>query len=124
MRNPRRLFLLVMLVACPALAQTSAGTPSSRDPKAPAVVLDPQCLAGQWHEQVDNAFRWIFEVHGNRLKIWRTDHFVSGRFKREGSTWKGELKWGNGETWRNVLLAPTPNCDEVHTNQSWWFRRS
>jgi hypothetical protein len=49
--------------------------------------LDTRCLAGQWHEQVENGFRWIFEIRGDKLQIWRTDHFVSGKFRREGSIW-------------------------------------
>jgi hypothetical protein len=126
MRNARNLFLLFMLVACSAFAQvgTSAGASSTGDAKAAALPFDSKCMAGQWHEQVANPFRWIFEVHGDKLKISRTDRFVSGKFRREGSSWKGELKWGNGETWRNVMLAPTSDCDEIQTNQSWWFRRT
>jgi len=81
-------------------------------------------MAGQWHEQVDNPFRWIFEVRGDRLKIWRTDRFVAGEFRRKGDAWQGELTWGNREKWRNVWLTPTCDCDEVHTNQGWWFKRN
>jgi len=125
MQNARNLLLLVILLASPVLAQmgTPPETISSSDAKAAAAQFDAKCMAGQWHEQVNNPFRWIFEVHGDKLKIWRTDGFVSGKFRRNGSAWKGDLKWGNGETWQNVLLTPTCDCDQVHTNQAWWFQR-
>jgi hypothetical protein len=126
MRNARKLFLVFVLIAFPASAQpeTSAATSPARDTKAATLPFDSRCIAGQWHEQTDNPFRWIFEVRGDRLEIWRTDRFVSGKFRREGSSWQGQLKWGNGETWRNVSLTPSSDCDEIHTNQSWWLRRN
>lgn len=125
MRNAHKFFLLFVLIACPASAQneTSAGTSTTRDAKAVALPFDARCIAGQWHEQIDNPFRWIFEVRGDKLTIERTDRFVAGKFRREGSDWKGELKWGNGETWRNVSLTPSSDCDEIRTNQGWWFKR-
>lgn len=126
MPNACKVLLLAALVVCPALAQTgpSAGPSSAPRAKDAAVPFDSRCMAGQWHEQVDNPFRWIFEVRDDRLKIWRTDRFVSGNFRRKGNTWEGELRWGNGESWRNVLLTPTPDCQEIHTNQSWSFKRN
>ena len=125
MLNARKLFLFFVLVVFPVSAQneTSPGSSSAREAKAAARPFDARCMAGQWHEQIDNPFRWIFEVRGDKLQIERTDRFVAGKFRREGSSWKGELKWGNGETWRNVSLTPTSNCDEIRTNQGWWFKR-
>ena len=122
MRNSGALLLFFALVACPVLAQM--GNSSTRNAQAADLPFDSKCMAGQWHEQTSNPFRWIFEVRGDKLKIWRTDHFVSGKFHREGSSWKGELKWGNGEAWRNVSLTPTCDCDEIYTNQAWWFKRN
>jgi hypothetical protein len=125
MRNARKLFLVFILIAFPASAQleTSAATSPARDTKAAALPFDSRCIAGQWHEQTDNPFRWIFQVRGEKLEIWRTDRFVSGKFRREGSSWQGQLKWGNGETWSNVSLTPSSDCDKIHTNQSWWYKR-
>lgn len=125
MPNARKLFLLFALIALPAAAQneTPARTSSAGETKVVVLRFDSRCMAGRWHEQIDNPFRWIFEVRGDRLTIRRTDRFVAGKFRRDGNAWKGELKWGNGETWRNVSLTPISDCDEIHTNQGWWFKR-
>jgi len=71
MRNSCKLCLLGILLASLTLPQVviSAGASSTRDAKPAAVLFDSKCMAGQWHEQVDNPFRWIFEVRGDRLKI-------------------------------------------------------
>lgn len=81
------------------------------------------CLNGVWREQYDNPLSWKFDVTGNTLTIRRTDNFVTGTFSKSATSWKGQLKWGNGDTWNNVVLTPTAACDQVHTNQSWWYRR-
>ena len=125
MRNAHTLLLLVAFVAGTVSPQTkiSAEDVSSQEQKAAVVHFDARCMAGQWHEQIDNPFRWIFDVRGDKLKIWRTDGFVSGHFGRKSGSWQGDLKWGNGEVWRNVSLTPSTDCDEIRTNQIWWFRR-
>jgi hypothetical protein len=80
-------------------------------------------MAGQWHEQSDNQFQWVFAFKRNSSTIWRTDGFVSGKFHRENSSWIGKLKWGNGEVSKDVLLMSTSDCAAIRTNQSWWFMR-
>jgi hypothetical protein len=81
------------------------------------------CINGVWREQYDNPRSWKFDVTGNTLTIRRTDNFVTGTFSKSGGGWSGQLKWGNGDTWNNVVLTPTAACDQVRTNQSWWYRR-
>lgn len=81
------------------------------------------CLDGIWAQDQPSNWRWRFEAQGDRLAISRTDGFVSGTFARAESAWSGFLHWGNGETWKGVVLTPAENCREVRTNQSWWFKR-
>jgi hypothetical protein len=85
--------------------------------------FSPQCLNGTWREQYDNPLSWNFAVAGTTVTIRRTDNFVSGTFNQSGNDWVGQLHWGNGDTWNNVVLTPNSNCNEVRTNQSWWYRR-
>jgi len=88
-----------------------------------AVESDPGCLSGTWAQDQASDWRWKFEAQGDALNISRTDGFVSGSFSRTGTVWTGQLHWGSGETWNNVVLSSTENCREVHTNQVWWFKR-
>lgn len=81
------------------------------------------CLNGIWAQDQASGWRWRFQVQGERLTINRTDGFVSGTFTPAGKGWSGQLHWGNGDTSNAVVLSPAENCREVHTNQSWWFRR-
>jgi len=81
------------------------------------------CLDGDWKEQYDNPMIWSFAVHGDTLKIMRLDNFVSGEFTKKEKSYVGELHWGNGDTWKNVILTPTDDCSQVRTNQSWWYHR-
>ena len=81
------------------------------------------CLNGVWREQYINPLSWRFSLTGNNLLIRRTDNGVSGTFSKSGINWVGQLKWSNGTTTDNVILSPTPDCKEIRTNQSWWYRR-
>jgi hypothetical protein len=78
-------------------------------------------MAGQWHEQSDNQFRWVFAFKRNSSTIWRTDGFVEISSREQ--LWIGKLKGGNGEVSKDVLLMPTSDCAAIRTNQSWWFMR-
>jgi hypothetical protein len=102
----------------PATVQSTirfAGTPSA--------VSEDACLGGVWAQEQPNDWRWRFQLQDSGLSISRTDGFVSGTFTRTGTVWTGQLQWGSGETWNNVVLSPTGTCKEVHTNQIWSFKR-
>jgi hypothetical protein len=90
---------------------------------APAPVADASCLSGVWAQDQVSHWRWRFEAQDGGLSISRTDGFVSGTFRRTGTVWTGELHWGSGEIFNNVVLSPSENCREVRTNQIWWFKR-
>ncbi len=82
------------------------------------------CYNGIWHENQPNEFRWEIAVSENELRVRRTDDFVSGTFLPSGPGWNGTLNWGNGETWTGVVLhSANEACNEIHTNQRWWFKR-
>ncbi|HEY2470694.1 MAG TPA: hypothetical protein VGI45_23065 [Terracidiphilus sp.] len=57
------------------------------------------------------------------MKIVRQDSFVSGTFTRSEDGWKGDLNWGNGTVWPNVILTPSDDCQSVNTNQFWYYKR-
>jgi hypothetical protein len=88
-----------------------------------AATVSESCLNGTWKEQYENPLSWSFSVNGSSLTIRRDDNFVSGVFTKSGSVYKGELHWGNGDVWRNVVLTPNEDCSQVRTNKSWWYRR-
>jgi hypothetical protein len=92
---------------------------------APSAEPEPEigCLEGVWAQDETSDWRWRFQAKPGELTISRTDGFVSGTFSRTGTVWTGQLHWGSGETYNNVVLAPAANCREVRTNQSWWFKR-
>jgi hypothetical protein len=81
------------------------------------------CLNGIWREQYEPPKSWLFTVDGDSLTIQRTDNFVSGTLSKNGDNWIGQIRWGSGEVWPNIVLTPSPDCTQVHTNQSWWYRR-
>lgn len=87
---------------------------------------EESCYSGIWKENENNGLTWRFTENANALTIERTDGFVSGAFTRNDpkNDWTGELRWQNGDVWRNVVLYAASNgCREVRTNQRWWFRR-
>jgi len=79
------------------------------------------CITGTWQEFPGKQFTWEFRVEGGTLTIRRNDGFVTGTFHQSGDQWAGELAWGNGDKWPNVILTPT--CTEVRTNKSWCYVR-
>jgi uncharacterized membrane protein YgcG len=82
------------------------------------------CYAGIWRENQLNQFRWTIELSNDGLHIERTDGFVKGTFVRSGALWNGSLSWGNGDTWTGVVLYNANDaCNEIRTNQRWWFKR-
>jgi hypothetical protein len=89
----------------------------------------PACLNGEWSEQlvgrpVQAATNvWSFQLHGSSLSIARQDQFVHGNFTQSGDQWFGDLSWGNGDTWHNIVLSPTEDCKTVGTNQFWYYKR-
>lgn len=84
----------------------------------------PDCYSGTWHENEPNQFTWTFRRLGNYLRISRTDGFVSGQFQKSREGWTGFLNWGNGTTWNGVVLNDANEaCDEITTNQRWWYKR-
>jgi hypothetical protein len=92
------------------------------DPKSASIF--PSCLNGIWEEQYQNPASWSFVVDGDSLRLQRNDGFVSGVFAKVGDQYTGDLHWGNGEVWKNVVLIPNPDCSEVRTNQTWWYHRA
>jgi hypothetical protein len=86
--------------------------------------VDRLCYAGTWDEDVRGKFTWRFQVRNGSLDIRRHDAFATGTFTRVDDGWIGTIRWGNGETWPDVKLAnASPSCDEVRTNQIWYFKR-
>jgi len=89
----------------------------------------PACLEGVWPEQLvgrsvgSDTLKWNIHVQGTVLTLTRQDQFVHGTFAQSGTQWAGDLVWGNGETWHNVILSPTPDCQTVSTNQFWYYQR-
>ena len=90
---------------------------------SPTPEVGISCLDGVWRQDQPSDYRWRFQAVESGLSISRTDGFVAGTFTRTGTLWTGQLRWGNGETWNNVVLSPSGNCNEVRTNQNWWFKR-
>lgn len=86
-------------------------------------IFHKNCLTGDWQEAGNPSLVWRFEQSGENLAIRRLDNFVNGRFSKRGDTWVGNLDWGNGDKWNNVILSPTQDCTEVKTNQAWSYRR-
>lgn len=82
------------------------------------------CLVGLWREQYDHPLVWTFNVNGETLSIRRADGGVTGTFSKSGRDWTGELNLSDGSVWKsNVVLSPTADCNQVRTNQEWWYRR-
>jgi tetratricopeptide (TPR) repeat protein len=83
------------------------------------------CYNGSWHENELNQFTWSFERQGpNSLRIRRNDGFVSGTFQKSAEGWTGFLTWGNGTQWDGVVLHDVNDaCNEITTNQRWWYKR-
>lgn len=88
-----------------------------------ANVFPAKCLDGDWKEEPTGTALWNFELHSDTLSVHRNDGKVSGTLRRVGDDWKGNLIWANGENWSNVIYTATRTCDQVTTNQSWWFSR-
>jgi hypothetical protein len=98
----------------------SAGTGSGTSASSTSEV----CYAGLWRENEPNGLTWNVRRDGDRLRIARTDGFVSGEFTWRGTEWFGVLRWGTGDVWQGVVLhEPSGDCQEIRTNQRWWFRR-
>jgi hypothetical protein len=57
-----KLMLLCTLAACLAFGQSRSpyGSSATKGANATPSIFDPRCMAGQWHEQSDNQFRWVF----------------------------------------------------------------
>ena len=115
------------LKALASLGRTGPGyaSPKMQDPSASTESnREASCYEGVWREDQPNQFTWTFSREGNNLHISRNDGFVSGLFTRSGVNWIGRLNWGNGERWDGVVLyRANQTCDEIRTNQRWWFRR-
>jgi WD40 repeat protein len=87
-------------------------------------VPEAGCYGGDWHENQPNQFVWTFRLQGDILRIYRNDNFVAGVFTRTGGSWTGQLNWGNGQQSNDVILyAVNQACNEIHTNQGWWYKR-
>jgi S1-C subfamily serine protease len=84
---------------------------------------ETSCLDGDWKEQYENPAVWSFKLEGKTLKIKRLDNFVSGVLMKKDDSYIGELHWGNGDVWKDVVLTPTTDCSQVWTNQSWRYHR-
>lgn len=82
------------------------------------------CYSGTWNENESNGIIWYFQRRENYLKISRRDGFVGGQFQKSSDGWTGFLNWRNGTRWNGVILHEANEaCDEITTNQRWWFKR-
>jgi len=110
-----------------AAANTEEERPSSQGSVPPPNQVPSKfsdCYNGTWHENESNQFAWNFRRVGNYLQISRTDGFVSGQFQKSSDGWTGFLNWGNGTRWDGVILHDAnAACDEITTNQRWWYKR-
>jgi hypothetical protein len=110
-------------------AAIQKGCPKPEQPTGTQAVLSTSCLDGDWPEQLvgrptqPNTLNWHITTRGKTLQLARRDGFVSGTFSKEQNDWKGDLTWGNGDVWHNVLLSPTEDCRTITTNQSWYYSR-
>jgi hypothetical protein len=113
-------------------APAAVSTPTGReDPRAAEDVRSPSpavqaqdCYNGAWRENESNEFVWNFRRYGDTLRIVRNDRFVKGEFRKAPDGWVGFLSWGNGTIWKGVVLHEANDaCDEVTTNQRWWYKR-
>ncbi len=113
----------------PVATTIAAGCPQPENPTTTQAVKPSSCLNGDWPEQLvgrpdqPNTLIWHINVQGDTLQLARRDGFVSGTFLKVQDDWKGDLKWGNGDIWHNVLLSPTKDCRMVATNQFWYYKR-
>ena len=116
----------------------SASATTDREATEPAEAAKPEetmrtpvpagqregCYDGAWQENESNQFVWNFRRYGSTLRIVRNDRFVKGEFQKTSDGWIGFLSWGNGTVWRGVVLhEANDSCDEITTNQQWWYRR-
>jgi hypothetical protein len=92
-------------------------------PPSPAV-QSQDCYDGTWRENESNEFAWNFRRYGNTLRIVRNDRFAKGEFRKTPDGWVGFLSWGNGTIWKGVVLhEANDGCNEITTNQRWWYKR-
>jgi len=106
------------------LRSASRNNENSKTGGQGSIHFSTRCLNGNWKEEPTAGLLWSFDLHGDVLNAKRHDGFVSGSFRLSGNDWKGALVWGNGERWGNVVLSPTRSCNEIYTNQSWWYVRA
>ena len=109
-----------------ATARPATHTPSTA-PVTPAP--DATCLNGTWREHLvgtpdtNQMFTWTFAVNGQDLVATRSDNFATLNLHEYGTDWRGDLKWGTGDVWKNVALTPTADCRVIDTNQGWIYGR-
>jgi len=110
---------------------TATGPGGTKEVTAQVTVTAPTlaCINGDWHEQSvgqpvqPNSYVWRFTITGVTLSISRDDEFVHGTFAHSDDKWEGDLTWGNGDVWHNVVLTPALDCQSISTNKSWFYKR-